>query len=575
MNIKRGLATLAIAALSLTSLAACGSDTAQDEEKPDSLSFWYYEEDDAGQTQAWRRAAKAFEKETGVKINFERKSFTQIAQNGSQFLNSDEAPDLMESNRGNGSAGVLSTMGLLTDLGDYVKQYGWDKKVTGANAAVAKYDENGIMDGDTWYGMTSYAEFQRVYYNKDLFAKYNIKIPTTYDEFVDACQKFVDAGVTPIAADAQEYGVMWLWWQLVSKNADSKFIDNWQLYRGDVDWNSKVLTSSVKTINEWLDKGFISRNATGMKAEDTTQAFIKGEYPIYQTGTWNQGRFVKQIKSFDWDAAVMPESNYAVGCAGNLLVIPEKSHHKDLSAKFIDYVLSDDVQNFLGNAGGIPVAADTSKITDAKSKAMIEEYDSYAKDGKLSYYPDYAASNLTDAVPAEFQELVNGTKKPADVLKNIHEKYDTGVEDMGVKNTKNNRSFLSIPTPIMVRPAFGRTAPTFPPPYIPHVASRQIVRHHRTIHRKSLGSSIFQRTCNVSKDQARSLHVETSRQPLREIRSIPHPRPHRSVRGSCCSVHLEHLPELHPLAWRRSRQVGRPEKLETPVLRFDVLDFLR
>lgn len=50
MNIKRGLATLAIAALSLTSLAACGSDTAQDEEKPDSLSFWYYEEDDAGQT---------------------------------------------------------------------------------------------------------------------------------------------------------------------------------------------------------------------------------------------------------------------------------------------------------------------------------------------------------------------------------------------------------------------------------------------------------------------------------------------------------------------------------------------
>ena len=433
MKITRDIALAAAVAMSLTTLAACGSDTAQDEETPDSLSFWYYEEDDAGQTQAWRRAAEAFEKETGVKINFERKSFTQIAQNGSQFLNSDEAPDLMESNRGNGSAGVLSTMGLLTDLGDYVDQYGWDKKVTGANAAVAKYDENGIMDGDTWYGMTSYAEFQRVYYNKDLFAKYGLEIPTTYDEFVDVCQKFVDAGVTPIAADAQEYGVMWLWWQLVSKEADDKFIDNWQLYKGDVDWNSNILANSVNTINDWLDKGFISRNATGMKAEDTTQAFIKGEYPIYQTGTWNQGRFVKQITTFDWDAAVMPESNFAIGCAGNLLVIPERSHHKDLAAKFIDYVLSDDVQNYLGNAGGIPVAGDASKINDEKSKAMIEEYASYANDGKLSYYPDYAASNLTDAVPAEFQELVNGTKKPADVLKGIHEKYDVGVEDMGVK----------------------------------------------------------------------------------------------------------------------------------------------
>ncbi|PLS28825.1 ABC transporter substrate-binding protein [Bifidobacterium parmae] len=434
MNIKRGLAALAVAAMSVTALAACGSDTAQDEGTPDSLSFWYYEEEDAGQTQAWKKAAEMFKKETGVTIKFERKSFTQIAQNGSQFLNSDEAPDLMESNRGNGSAGVLSTMGLLTDLGDYVDQYGWDKKVVGSNATTAKYDENGIMGGDTWYGMSSYAEFQRVYYNKDLFAKYGIEIPTTYDEFVDACQKFVDAGVTPIAADAQEYGVMWLWWQLVSKNADAKFMDAWHLYKGDVNWNSKTLTGATSTISDWLDKGFISKNATGMKAEDTTQAFIKGEYPIYQTGTWNQGRFAKQIKNFDWTAAVMPDSEYAVGCAGNLLVIPERSKHKDLAAKFINYVLSDDVQNFLGNAGGIPVAADPDKITDEKSKAMIEEYDSYASKNKLSYYPDYAASSLTDAVPASFQELVNGTKDSSAVLKDIHSKYDSGVEEMGFAN---------------------------------------------------------------------------------------------------------------------------------------------
>lgn len=251
---------------------------------------------------------------------------------------------------------------------------------------------------------------------------------------MDACQKFVDAGVTPIAADAQEYGVMWLWWQLVSKNADSTFMDNWHLYKGKVDWNSKTLTNATDTISEWLDKGFISKNATGMKAEDTTQAFIKGEYPIYQTGTWNQGRFAKQITGFEWTAAVMPESKFAVGCAGNLLVIPERSKHHDLSAKFIDYVLSDEVQNYLGNVGGIPVAADLDKITDEKSKDMIEEYDSYASKSKLSYYPDYAASSLTDAIPASFQELVNGTKDTSAVLKDIHSKYDSGVEEMGFSN---------------------------------------------------------------------------------------------------------------------------------------------
>ena len=62
---------------------------------------------------------------------------------------------------------------------------------------------------------------------------------------------------------------------------------------------------------------------------------------------------------------------------------------------------------------------------------MIEEYDSYASKSKLSYYPDYAASSLTDAVPASFQELVNGTKDASAVLKDIHSKYDSGVEEMG------------------------------------------------------------------------------------------------------------------------------------------------
>ena len=105
-----------------------------------------------------------------------------------------------------------------------------------------------------------------------------------------------------------------------------------------------------------------------MKAEDTTQAFIKGEYPIYQTGTWNQGRFVKQITTFDWDAAVMPESNFAIGCAGNLLVIPERSHHKDLAAKFIDYVLSDDVQNYLATPAEFRWRATPARSTTRRAR---------------------------------------------------------------------------------------------------------------------------------------------------------------------------------------------------------------
>lgn len=434
MNFKKGIATLAIVGLALASLTACGSENnSGSSEKPKSLSFWFYENDSVGQTKAWRKAAQIFQKKTGIKISFERKSFTQIAQNSSQFLNSNDAPDLMESNRGNGSAGVLSTMGLLTNLNDYAAKYKWDKKVTGQNAAVGKYNDKGIMDGDTWYGVPSYAEYQRVYYNKDLFKKYNIKIPNTYAEFVDACKQFKEKGITPLAQDAGEFGVLWLWWQLVIRKADKSFIDDWQLYKHPVNWNSKALTSATETIKDWVDEGYIPKDATGMKDEDTNQAFIAGKYPIYLTGTWNQSRFADEIKTFDWDAKVMPDSNMAIGCAGNLIVIPEKSKYKDYAAQFIDIVVSKEVQNYLGNSGGIPVASDVGNITDVKSKEMIDEYASYAKANGLGYYPDYAASNLTDSIPASLQELINGTKTPSDVLKAIHASYDKGVESAGYK----------------------------------------------------------------------------------------------------------------------------------------------
>ena len=50
---------------------------------------------------AWKKAMDIFEKETGVKVEFEKKSFEQIRQTASQVLNSDDAPDVMEYNKGN------------------------------------------------------------------------------------------------------------------------------------------------------------------------------------------------------------------------------------------------------------------------------------------------------------------------------------------------------------------------------------------------------------------------------------------------------------------------------------------
>lgn len=56
------------------------------------------------------------------------------------------------------------------------------------------------------------------------------------------------------------------------------------MYDGDVDWQGEATTYATKTIKDWVDKGYISKDCTGTKAEDAGQAFMNGTYPMFFSG---------------------------------------------------------------------------------------------------------------------------------------------------------------------------------------------------------------------------------------------------------------------------------------------------
>lgn len=427
------LVAAGVAVAALFSVAGCGSQSTQQEKDPKTLKVWHYEESSGAQGKAWDKAIEIFEKKYGVKVEFEKKSFEQIRQNASQILNSDQVPDVMEYNKGNATAGLLASQGLLTDLGDYVKEYGWDKKISGSLAATGKYNDKGIMGSGNWYGITNYGEDVVMYYNQDMFNKYGIQIPKTYDELETAMQKFVDNGVTPLSEGVAEYPLQHLWWQLALSKADNKFIDAYEMYKGDVNWSGEELTYATQTIADWVKKGYISKDSTGVKAEDAGQAFMKGTYPMFFSGTWWFGRFQTEIPDTNWTFSTFSDSKKVVGSSGNIWVVPERSTRKDLAAKFIDITLSPEVQNLMGNAGGLPIAADPDAITDEKSKELIESFNAVLENDGLGFYPDWPTSTFYDELNASLQELVNGTSDVKKTLEQMKSNYDKGVADAGVK----------------------------------------------------------------------------------------------------------------------------------------------
>lgn len=418
-------ATIAAAALVLSGCSGSGGGG-----DDDTLRLWHYESDTSAMGIAWAEAIKLFEEETGAKVEFEEKSFEQIRSTASQVLNSDEAPDLLEYNKGNATAGLLSSQGLLSNLDDVVAEHGWDDQLSPSLQTTAKYDENGIMGSGSWYGVPNYGEFVEVYYNKDAFAAAGLEVPTTLDEFEDVLQAFADQGITPLSESAAEYPLGQLWYQLALSKADRSFVDDYQLYTGDVDWEGDEISYATETIKDWTDKGYISTDASGLKAEDAGVSFINGDAPIFFSGSWWHNRFTTEIDGFEWGTFLFPGAEMSPGSAGNMWVIPERAQNKELAAEFIDITMRPEIQALIGNNGGVPVAADPADITDEKSAELIANFNALTDRDGIAFYPDWPTPTFYDELNAGLQELVNGTKSPAEVQQQLGEQYQAGVDDI-------------------------------------------------------------------------------------------------------------------------------------------------
>ncbi|OIJ26739.1 ABC transporter substrate-binding protein [Nocardioides luteus] len=419
-------------------MSACGGSSASSDSgdvdtnvdgKGRTLTLWHYEDESSAMGVAWAAAIEEFEKETGAKVEFEAKSFEQIRTTASQVLNSDKAPDLMEYNKGNATAGLLASQGLLTNLDGAVEAYQWDDKLAPSLQTTATYDDKGVMGSGGYFGIPNYGEYVEFYYNEDLFEKNGVKVPTTFAELEEAMAAFEAKGITPLAESAAEYPLGQLWYQLAMTKADRDWVTAYQTYTEKVDFSGPEISYATQTIKDWVDKGYISKSATGLKAEDAGVDFINGEAPMFFSGSWWYGRIVEGAK-FDWSTGLFPGATMSPGSSGNLWVVPTKAEEKDLAYKFIDITMSPKIQNLMGNHGGVPVAADAEAITDEKSKELIANFNTLTEQDGLGFYPDWPTPTFYDELNAGLQEVVNGTKTPEAVDEELGGLYQDGVDSV-------------------------------------------------------------------------------------------------------------------------------------------------
>lgn len=420
-----GLATaIAVAA------TGCAGGSGGSEKSDGTFTILQYEDKDSAQAQGWQKAVQIFkQRHPGVKVDFQTTSFDAMRQNAKITLSGNHVPDVIEFNKGNADGGQLAGQGLLQPLTAEVKKRGWDKKVTGSMAAFAKYDSNGLAGSGDWYGVPDIGEDVTFYYNKKMFADAGIaKPPATMAQLEVDMDKLKASGHTPISSSAntsQGFNQLWLWYSLVSAFASRQQIDDFMFLKGHVNFQSGPWKQGTRKFQDWIDKGYVGDKLGGLSFEQATVNFLRGDAAMLM---WNQSQFtrIRKDANFDWGYFTMPGAGHVLGSSGHLWGVPAKSNDKELAYDWIDITLSPQVQNAIGERGGLPLAGDTSTIKDPVTRHYTETFDGLVKRDAMSFYPDYPVPGFLDFLQNHMQAMSNKSETADTFLAALQKFYDDG-----------------------------------------------------------------------------------------------------------------------------------------------------
>lgn len=153
----------------------------------------------------------------------------------------------------------------------------------------------GVLQDETYkgktYGVATNSYEEGVFYNKADFAKYGLKVPTTYDQFVAVCKALKSHGVTPLFDGLGQVGAGYLQfiyeplmnelWRPKTPGGDLAKA----LTEGKAKWTDPAFATVMneeKTIGSYLEPGY-----TGVAWESMPGAFANGKAAMLLDGSWD------------------------------------------------------------------------------------------------------------------------------------------------------------------------------------------------------------------------------------------------------------------------------------------------
>lgn len=294
--------------------------------------------------------------------------FVQTPESLDFGLRSNELPDIFYV-QGNKTTKMseMARYGYLLPLDDY----GFDlRRFTGEAV------QYGTVDGKLYSSLPAFVETMVVYYNKDLFAKYDLAPPKTWDEFIELMEEVKSHGITPIAMPGTEYKERsWLSYILMALFSYEK---SQGLMNGvpGIRLTDPEFIAGLQAFRDFAEKGYFGSNYATQDRVGWHLSFTKGEAAMLVDGSWNNLLFM--------NSGVNVGTFYIPDKRGTRIApisfnnwttysISSSTKYPKQAVQYLKYLNSPEAQQLMGDATGmIPVIDD---ITPLDSIQELMDYD--------------------------------------------------------------------------------------------------------------------------------------------------------------------------------------------------------
>jgi len=373
---SRGVAGVALAALGMSALAACGSGEDSGDGGVTTLTMTVWG-GDVDKTSYQERVDMLEKAHPDIKVKLQLIPSDQYEQKVQTMIAGGNGPDIMQVAEG---VNVYSSKNQILPLDEYVSKSGMDlDERFGPTGSLYSYQ-------DKVYAIPDRSGAMIVYYNKDLFDAAGVDYPTA-----DWTQEDAQAAMEKLTVPGEQWGYggagWWAqWWSFAYQNGGQIIDDS-----GAPTVNTPEVVDALQWANDLTFKEHVVPTAAEYADMGPDMggdpAFAAQKVAMNTTGFWAIGGLLES--DFDWDIAPMWQGDeQAVSAFGSGLAISRDSEHADKAFEAIDYLTDAEAQQvIIDNAQDVP-----ANVQVQQSDAFLE--------------PEWATKDINMGAFAESSDFV-------------------------------------------------------------------------------------------------------------------------------------------------------------------------